>query len=59
MKIYLVSGDEYDQRYIVGAFTSKELAEKFIKDANAKRRHVDPEFYRLAEEVELDEVQQA
>ena len=60
MIIYLVSGDEYEQRYIAAAFTSKEEAEKFVNEENPKRaspynvvRGIRDDFYHLAEEVEL------
>lgn len=59
MKIYLVSGDEYEQRYIAAAFTSKEEAEKFAVKESVKykqKNRYESNFYRLAEEVELDGV---
>lgn len=59
--IYLVSGDEYEQRYICAAFSTKEAAETYVAQKNAEyskevynqRRPGD--YYQLAEEVTLDE----
>jgi hypothetical protein len=60
MIIYLVSGSEYEDRYICAAFTSLEEAEKYVDEKNAeniaKSKWPDPRFYRLAEEVELSGV---
>jgi hypothetical protein len=59
MIIYLVAADEYEDRYICAAFTSKQAAEKFAEEMNAERnakeKCKDSGWYRLGEEVELDE----
>lgn len=52
MKVYLVEGDYYEQRYICAAFSTKEDAEAYVAKKNSESQQKD--YYALGEEVELD-----